>query len=55
MTHKAKSPDGFDATKINKSDGGAGVTPNRTGHILDIPEIGCVSVAGSTQRKMTLQ
>ena len=108
MTHKAKSPDGYDATKINKSDGGAGVTPQRdgwfdtvtegvcvrtvqkmqneagvqlgmlsilkargkscmklpdgsySGHtlnrvILDIPYSGCVSVAGSTQRKMTLQ
>ena len=32
MTHKAKSPDdGLDATKINKSDGGAGVTRQRDG------------------------
>ena len=29
MINKATSPDGRDAIKINKSDGGAGVTPQR--------------------------
>ena len=31
MTHKAKSPDGLDATKLNKSDGGANVEKQRDG------------------------
>ena len=31
ITHKAKSPDGLDATKLNKSDGGANVEKQRDG------------------------
>ena len=31
MTHKAKSPDGLDATKLIKSDGGANVVKQRDG------------------------
>ena len=31
MTLKAKSPDGLDATKLNKSDGGANVEKQRDG------------------------
>ena len=31
MTHKAKSPDDFDASKLNKSDGGANIVMQRDG------------------------
>ena len=31
MTHKAKAPDGLDASKLNKSDGGASVVKQRDG------------------------
>ena len=31
MTHKAKAPDGLDASKLNKSDGGASVQKQRNG------------------------
>ena len=31
MTHKAQSPDGLDASKLNKSDGGASVQKQRNG------------------------
>ena len=32
MTHKAKAPDGLDASKLNKSDAGANVPKMRDGH-----------------------
>ena len=32
MTHKAKAPDGLDASKLNKSDGGANVSKMRDGY-----------------------
>ena len=38
MTHMAKSPDGLDATKINISDGGAGVTRQRDGWFDTVTE-----------------
>ena len=41
MTHKAKSLDGLDATKINKSDGNAGVTLQRDGWFDTVTEGVC--------------
>ena len=41
MTHKAKSLDGLDATKINKSDGDAGVTLQRDGWFDTVTEGVC--------------
>ena len=49
MTHKAEAPDGFDTTKINKSDGGAGVTLQRDGWFDTVTEGVCVRTVQKMQ------
>ena len=55
MTHKAKSPDGFDTTKINKSDGGAGVTLQRDGWFDTVTEGVCVRTVQKMQSEAGVQ
>ena len=55
MTHKAKSPDGLDATKINRSDGGAGVTLQRDGWFDTVTEGVCVRTAQKMQNEAGVQ
>ena len=55
MTHKAKSLDGLDATKINKSDGGAGVTLQRDGWFDAATEGVCVRTVQKMQNEAGLQ
>ena len=55
MTHNAKSPDGLDATKINKSDGGAGVTLQRDGWFDTVTEGVCVRTVQKMQNEAGVQ
>ena len=55
MTHKAKSTDGLHATKINKSDGGAGGTRQRDGWFDTVTEGVCVRTVQQMQNETGVQ